>query len=137
MSAEKITIKEPCSVDWNKMQPDERGKFCAVCSTVVVDFSGMALEDITSFLQKNNKEKICGRYHDRHVSAHSNNKWYQFLNSVEFKFSGTVFKRFVMTLIGFSLILTSCRMRRTHGCAAYYTKKDVKKKEAVSSKKEI
>ena len=134
MKPEKITIKEPCFADWNKMQADNKGKFCGVCQTTVVDFTKMPLEDITRLLQDRNKEKICGRYHNRHVMAHSNIKWYQFLNSIEFRFSGTVYKRLAMGLISFCLIITSCRSRRTTG-ALFATSKDNKKKETINSLK--
>ncbi|MBB4800334.1 hypothetical protein HNP37_000373 [Flavobacterium nitrogenifigens] len=58
----KITIPEPCHEDWNKMSPNENGRFCMSCSKTVVDFTSMLPEEIQHFFIQNKNEKICGRF---------------------------------------------------------------------------
>ncbi|MCZ8229528.1 hypothetical protein [Flavobacterium sp.] len=57
----KITIPEPCHEDWNKMSPNDDGRFCMSCAKTVVDFTTMLPKEVQHFfLQKQNKQ-ICGR----------------------------------------------------------------------------
>jgi len=58
----KITIPEPCHENWDKMTPNENGRFCASCSKTVIDFSKMLPEEIQHFFIQNRNEKICGRF---------------------------------------------------------------------------
>lgn len=55
-----INIPEPCTEDWNKMTPKERGRHCDVCNKVVIDFTSSTDEAI--FKAHQNNTKICGRY---------------------------------------------------------------------------
>lgn len=56
----KITIPEPCHEDWNKMTPNDNGRFCGSCSKNVVDFTNWLPEKIQAyFLQHSN---VCGRF---------------------------------------------------------------------------
>jgi hypothetical protein len=56
----KITIPEPCQEDWNKMTPNDNGRFCGSCSKNVVDFTNMLPKEIQAyFLQHSN---VCGRF---------------------------------------------------------------------------
>lgn len=57
-----IRIPEPCNEDWNKMNPDEKGRFCASCATSVVDFSKMSDEELKQFLINNKGQKTCGHF---------------------------------------------------------------------------
>lgn len=58
----KITIPEPCHEDWNKMKPNENGRFCMSCSKTVVDFTSMLPEEMQHFFIQNKNGKICGRF---------------------------------------------------------------------------
>ncbi|WP_427872014.1 energy transducer TonB [Flavobacterium sp. MMS24-S5] len=58
----KISIPEPCSEDWNKMTPNENGRFCMSCSKTVVDFTLMSPEEIQQYIIKNQGHKMCGRF---------------------------------------------------------------------------
>ncbi|WP_343587961.1 hypothetical protein [Flavobacterium sp.] len=58
----KISIPEPCSEDWNKMMPNENGRFCMSCSKTVVDFTSMLPEEIQHYFIQNQNQKICGRF---------------------------------------------------------------------------
>ncbi|MFO0357762.1 MAG: T9SS type A sorting domain-containing protein [Sphingobacteriaceae bacterium] len=57
-----IRVPEPCNEDWNKMNPDEKGRFCASCATSVVDFSKMSDEELKVFLINNKGQKTCGHF---------------------------------------------------------------------------
>lgn len=58
----KIHIPQPCREDWNKMQPEEQGRYCQVCSKTVVDFTDWEPEAIKGYLAQRREEKVCGRF---------------------------------------------------------------------------
>lgn len=58
----KITIPEPCHEDWGKMTKEDKGRFCASCSKVVVDFTEMDKEEIKDYFKDKSEEKTCGRF---------------------------------------------------------------------------
>ncbi|MBZ4036176.1 energy transducer TonB [Flavobacterium sp. 17A] len=62
MKKHKITIPEPCQENWDKMTPNENGRFCLSCSKTVVDFTTMLPEEIQHFFIQNENEKVCGRF---------------------------------------------------------------------------
>lgn len=59
--ARKVTlhIPEPCHEDWNQMTPKQKGRHCAVCEKVVVDFSNKSDAFIAKYIRKN--DNVCGR----------------------------------------------------------------------------
>ncbi|MBL0334075.1 MAG: hypothetical protein IPP73_01705 [Chitinophagaceae bacterium] len=57
-----LHIPEPCHENWQAMTPVEKGRFCAVCSTQVTDFSSMSDRELAVFFKKHAAEKICGRF---------------------------------------------------------------------------
>ncbi|WP_343696608.1 energy transducer TonB [Flavobacterium sp.] len=58
----KISIPELCKEDWNKMTPNENGRFCMSCSKTVTDFTSMLPEEIQHFFIQNQNNAICGRF---------------------------------------------------------------------------
>lgn len=58
----KITIPKPCNENWNKMAPNENGRFCLSCSKTVVDFTAMLLHEIQHFFMENQNNKVCRRF---------------------------------------------------------------------------
>ncbi len=58
----KYSIEEPCHEDWNRMKPEEKGRFCESCSKTVVDFSSMSDFSIVSYLEGRKNEAVCGRF---------------------------------------------------------------------------
>lgn len=56
-----ISIPKPCSENWDSMSPNEKGRFCAVCSKTVVDFTEKTPAEIVAILQ-NQYAKMCGRF---------------------------------------------------------------------------
>ena len=57
----QISIPKPCSEDWSNMTPTERGRFCAMCSKEVVDFTGMSKNETVDFIEKT--PNLCGRFY--------------------------------------------------------------------------
>lgn len=58
----KLTIPEPCTENWDKMTPNESGRFCLSCSKTVVDFTSMLPDEVQHFFTQNQNKKICGRF---------------------------------------------------------------------------
>jgi hypothetical protein len=57
-----ITIPEPCSEDWNKMDVvDDMHRHCGACERTLVDFSVMSDDELVIFFKQNNG-KVCGRF---------------------------------------------------------------------------
>ncbi|EJL75419.1 TonB-dependent receptor [Chryseobacterium populi] len=56
----KLSIPKPCHENWEYMTPDEKGRFCQICSETVQDFTGFSDEELLNRL--NSGEKICGRF---------------------------------------------------------------------------
>ncbi len=57
-----ITIPDPCSEDWSKMQVvDDMHRHCGACERTLVDFSVMSDTELVIFF-KHNKGKVCGRF---------------------------------------------------------------------------
>lgn len=63
----KITIPKPCQEDWDKMTPEENGKFCGSCSKSVVDFTSMLPDEIQVYFQNNSN--ICGRFKNSQLDS--------------------------------------------------------------------
>lgn len=57
-----VKVPEPCHEDWNKMQPDEKGKFCESCSKPVIDFSNKTDAEIKNILLETKNKKVCGHF---------------------------------------------------------------------------
>lgn len=56
-----FNIPKPCNEDWGKMSPNEKGRFCNVCSKTVVDFTKMTDEESLNYFEANKGKRICGR----------------------------------------------------------------------------
>ncbi len=59
----KLSIPSPCHEDWNKMTPNEKGRFCNQCDKTVVDFAKLEDEEVIEYfleLQKQTNHSICG-----------------------------------------------------------------------------
>ncbi len=57
-----VRVPEPCHEDWNKMKPEEKGRFCNSCSKTVVDFSNKTDYEIKKVLDENPKGHVCGHF---------------------------------------------------------------------------
>lgn len=58
----QISIQSPCHENWALMTPEERGRFCSVCSKTVMDFTEQSEEEIERFIEEHRNEKLCGRF---------------------------------------------------------------------------
>ena len=65
----KISIPEPCHEDWNKMSPEQQGRFCGVCSKTVVDFSNKSQVEVDAIIDEKKGEKVCGRFRIEQVET--------------------------------------------------------------------
>lgn len=55
-----IGIPNPCSEDWSKMTPTDKGAYCGKCQFDVIDFTSMTPEEIRETLKVNSGKKTCG-----------------------------------------------------------------------------
>ncbi len=60
-NATYLYIHQPCHEDWDKMTPENKGRFCASCAKSVVDFSLMTDNEVLAHLSKNTGN-LCGRF---------------------------------------------------------------------------
>lgn len=58
----QLTIPKPCHENWNKMQPEEKGRFCQSCAKTVIDFTKSSEAEISQYFHENNSIKTCGRF---------------------------------------------------------------------------
>lgn len=89
----KLTIPKPCHENWNAMTPDEKGRFCSVCSKTVRDFTVSADEEIAETFS-GTAETFCGRFNSSQLNR---DLQYSYINSLFAKFA----VGFVLTAGGF------------------------------------
>lgn len=65
----KISIPKPCHENWNEMTPNEKGRFCNVCSKSVVDFTSMKEHEVQDFFIENQNKKVCGRFRNEQIES--------------------------------------------------------------------
>ena len=56
-----VTIENACSEKWNEMAPTDKGAYCQVCATNVVDFTNKSSLEIKQLLLANSGNSVCGR----------------------------------------------------------------------------
>lgn len=59
-----ISIPKPCDEDWAEMTPKEKGRFCASCEKVVVDFTHMIDDELVKYFANYNGAIPCGRFRE-------------------------------------------------------------------------
>ncbi|SFN01736.1 TonB-dependent outer membrane receptor, SusC/RagA subfamily, signature region [Chryseobacterium oleae] len=89
----KITIPKPCHENWEAMTPEEKGRFCSVCSKTVRDFTISSDQEIIEVFS-HSSENICGNFNASQLNRDLN---YSFVNSLFTKFA----VGFMMTTGGF------------------------------------
>jgi hypothetical protein len=98
--AVKISIPEPCHEDWAKMTPKEKGRHCAVCEKVVVDFSKFTDKEIYHYLNENKGAKTCGRFGSNQLDKPIYEKEIKANNWSVFKYAASLF-------VGLGTVLSS------------------------------
>lgn len=79
----KITIPKPCHENWNTMTPNEKGRFCSVCSKTVRDFTDASDDEmIRTFSDPS--ENICGNFRESQLNR---DLQYSYINSLFIKFA--------------------------------------------------
>ncbi len=58
----KVNIPEPCHEDWNKMDTQEKGRFCGSCQKLVIDFTAMSDSEIVNYFKAYKSENTCGHF---------------------------------------------------------------------------
>lgn len=56
-----IKIENPCHQQWDKMTPNEQGKFCDHCAKSVIDFTKSSDAELAKKFSSNS-EQLCGRF---------------------------------------------------------------------------
>ncbi|KMQ64716.1 hypothetical protein ACM46_10775 [Chryseobacterium angstadtii] len=79
----KITIPKPCHENWEMMTPDEKGRFCSVCSKTVHDFTSASDQEIIEVFS-HSSEVICGNFNTSQLNRDLN---YSLINSLFTKFA--------------------------------------------------
>lgn len=79
----KITIPAPCHENWDSMTPDEKGRFCSVCSKTVRDFTNAPDEEIIDAFS-GSSENICGNFNPSQLNR---NLHYSSINALFTKFA--------------------------------------------------
>ena len=100
-----VSIPEPCHEDWNKMEPDAKGKFCNSCSKSVFDFSTKTDTEIKSILLEYKDQKVCGHFKKSQV----NRPLIISINLLDLPKNISTTKAFVIALfLVFGTVLFSC-----------------------------
>lgn len=69
MKKTHITIPTPCNENWDRMLPEDKGRFCQLCAKTVVDFTNSSPEEITDYFIKNKESKTCGRFKKEQLNS--------------------------------------------------------------------
>ncbi len=78
----KVTIPKPCHENWATMTPEEKGRFCQVCSKSVRDFTNASDLEIINDLSQN--PNICANFR---IDQLDRNLSHSFINSLFAKFA--------------------------------------------------
>ncbi|TKC10233.1 hypothetical protein FA048_08535 [Pedobacter polaris] len=55
-----LVLTNPCSENWNEMQPAKAGRFCDQCTKHIIDLTAKTDTELIDFF-KNKKANVCGR----------------------------------------------------------------------------
>lgn len=100
-----ISIPSPCSEDWNKMTPTDKGAFCGKCQFEVVDFTGKDPDQIKQILRDRSGSRTCG--HIAPVQMEMVNTNYHVWENQPFKVFRSKFLYACLMVFGFALF-TGC-----------------------------
>jgi hypothetical protein len=61
---DSIRIASPCSMEWERMQGDDRVRFCSACRLHVFNLTAMEVEEAAQLISERSQE-LCVRLHRR------------------------------------------------------------------------
>lgn len=61
---ESIRVASPCRADWDKMQGDDKARFCQSCAKNVYNLSAMSHKEAEALVQEK-EGKLCVRFYER------------------------------------------------------------------------
>lgn len=99
-----VKIENACSEIWNEMAPTEKGAFCQVCATNVIDFTNKSSLEIKQLLLANSGNSVCGRIKDQQLEQLNTEFELWKMNSSQSIQRAMVFS----LLVVFGLTLFSC-----------------------------
>lgn len=80
----KIILPKPCHEKWETMTSQEKGRFCAVCSKTVRDFTNDSDDEILDYFSDHSSQNICGNFYESQLNR---NMQYSIINSLFSKFA--------------------------------------------------
>ena len=112
-----IYIPNPCSENWNEMNPEEKGRFCSVCSKCVIDFTEKNASEIQQIIGEKSDESVCGRFYNHQLNNDDSKA--SKLKTRFFRYIPASFQNNKISLGLFSLILflTGCAKEK-ESCVA-------------------
>ncbi|HRH49296.1 MAG TPA: hypothetical protein PLP23_11145 [Panacibacter sp.] len=103
----RIKVPLPCKENWNCMTSTDSGRFCAVCSKVVVDFTSMTTEEVKDYFLKLRPQHICGHFKPAQIQKNYNKFQQAFIDSYNYVERTAKFRIVRLTFLFFlSLALT-------------------------------
>ncbi len=60
--ARLVEMPKPCTEDWAKMTPNERGRHCEKCQITLIDFTKMSDQEVIDFIAKDKGQSPCGTF---------------------------------------------------------------------------
>src|SRR5438552_3030565 len=63
----KLVVKKPCQERWSSMANAGNGRHCKSCNKIVIDFSVLSDDEISTFFLSNSHNPVCGRFHQSQI----------------------------------------------------------------------
>jgi hypothetical protein len=99
-----VKIENACSEKWNEMAPAEKGAFCQVCATNVIDFTNKSSLEIKQLLLASSGNSVCGRIKETQLEKLNTEFEHWKMNSSQSMQRAMLFS----LLVVFGLTLFSC-----------------------------
>lgn len=120
-----ISIKKPCSENFNQFLPTKNGGFCNSCKKEVTDFSKMSDEEVMNYF-KNSTHKTCGYFREDQLKDYSNTN-----DSIN-KYKFSVLKTSLMGLSLLSFLSFNKSIAKESNTASVYKVQDKDFKKEIS-----
>ena len=135
----KLSITTPCHADWEKMSPEQNGRFCAECSLTVVDFTKMTDKEVQNYFLANMGKKTCGRLtaDQLKITPAKKDNLLFFKKQVGTYFSKPSFKSALLTVFALLTFLPGCRRHSIPPAVGFVGVGDNFPKEQSDSSKTI